>query len=70
MTDRYITPGGYGDGSSLSQAGPISSLNTQIASAISGGGNPRILVVPNRGSYPVPMKRRATSPAITQARTA
>jgi Alpha-L-arabinofuranosidase B, catalytic len=57
MTDRYITPGGYGDGSSLSQAGPISSVNTQIASAISGGGKPRILVVPNRGPYPVPMKK-------------
>ena len=57
MTDRYVTIGGYGDGSSLSQAGPISSINTQIASAISGGGTPRILIVANRGPYPVPMKK-------------
>jgi hypothetical protein len=40
MADRYITLGGYGDGSSLSQAGPISSLNTQIAAAISGAERP------------------------------
>jgi hypothetical protein len=57
MADRYITLGGYGDGSSLSQAGPISSLNTQIAAAISGGGTPRILVVANRGPFWLPMKK-------------
>jgi hypothetical protein len=31
--------------------------HTQIASAISGGGTPRILIVANRGHYPVPMKK-------------
>jgi Alpha-L-arabinofuranosidase B, catalytic len=56
MTERFITPWGYGDGSSLSAAGPISSVNTQIQQAILGGGKPLIRVVP-RSPFFTPMKK-------------
>ena len=57
MTDRYITPGGYGDGSSLSQAAPFSAAFTLAQQVVAAGVKPRLLVVANRGPYPVPMKK-------------
>jgi Alpha-L-arabinofuranosidase B, catalytic len=57
MTDRYIKPNGIGDGSSLALAAPISTLQTQVAAAIAGGGTPRVFLVANRGPYLWPMYR-------------
>jgi Alpha-L-arabinofuranosidase B, catalytic len=56
MTDRYITRGGYGDGSGPTNAAPLSDLNNQITQAIAGGGTPRVLLVSSRGPYWRPMK--------------
>ena len=56
MTDRYITLGGYGDGSGPTNAAPIKDVNNQITQAIAGGGKPRVLLVSSRGPYPFPSK--------------